>query len=126
MLKTFILYNHPLFARGLERLLEQVGDVQVMGVAAKSEEAFTQIRASKPDVVILEAERGGSEAEMFLSRLLREQRRAGVVGLNLDDNTCTAYSGCRCTANSAEDLVKCVLLMAPSLTAGGPQSVKYG
>ncbi|MBI2998785.1 MAG: hypothetical protein HYY46_10125 [Deltaproteobacteria bacterium] len=90
-----------------------------MGVAVGDEEAFAQIKALKPNVVIVEAGRSEPEPEMLLSRLLLEQCQARVVRLNLEDNTCFSYSGYRCTANSVEDLVKCVVSsMTPAQRVG--------
>ena len=126
MLTAFILYKYSLFARGLERLLEQVGGVQVMGVAVGDGKAFAQIKALKPDVVIVEAGRGESEPEMLLSRLLLERCQARVVRLNLEDNTCISYSGYRCTANSVEDLVKCVVSSMTQAQWVGSEPCSYG
>jgi DNA-binding NarL/FixJ family response regulator len=125
MLTAFILYDHSLFARGLERLLEQVGGVQVTGLAGRGEEAFAQVKALKPDVVVVEAGRGESEPEMLLSRLLVERCRAMVVRLNLEDNNCVCYSGCRCTVNSVEDLVKCVVSTMTPQPWMGSQPCSY-
>ncbi len=113
---VFILYDYPLFARGLERLLEQEGGVKVAGIAARSEEGLVQIRALKPDVIIVEAQEGMPEPCWLLTRLLREQPRARVVRLSLEDNTAALYTGRRWTANRVEDLIKGILdPLAPSL-----------
>ena len=109
MWTAFILYNHSLFARGLRELLREKDEVRVLGVEARGEEAFAHIRALKPDVVIVEAKKGESEPEILLSRFLREQCQARLVQLNLEDNTCLSDSGCRCTINSVEDLVRCLV-----------------
>jgi hypothetical protein len=109
MWTAFILYRHSLFARGLERLLEQQEGVIVTGVQAMGHEAFAHIRRLKPDVIIVETERGESEPETLLSQFLREQASAKMVCLNLQDNTAILYAGCRCMANSVEDLLRCVL-----------------
>jgi DNA-binding NarL/FixJ family response regulator len=109
MWTAFILYSHSLFARGLETLLQGQNGVIVTGVEQKGDEAFAHIRVLKPDVIIVEAEPTGFEPEKLLSRFLREQPRARMVRLNLEDNTAILYSGSRCTANSVEDLIQCVL-----------------
>ncbi len=108
MTTTFILYNHLLFARGLEELLQEKDDVRLLGVGIRGEEAFAHLLALKPDVVIVEAEKKQSEPEILLSRFLRHQCRTRVIQLNLDDNTCICYSGCRCTLRGVEELVRCL------------------
>ncbi|MBI4522366.1 MAG: response regulator transcription factor [Deltaproteobacteria bacterium] len=109
MCTVFILYNHSLFACGLKELLQQQEGVKVMGIEARGEEAFSHLSELNPDVIIVEAKEGESEPEMLLSRFLHEHLRARVVRLNLEDNSCILYSGSRCTANSVEDLIKCVV-----------------
>lgn len=106
---VFILYDYPLFARGLERLLRQEGGVTVGGMAPKGEEALLQIRTLKPDVVIVEAEKGMPELCWLLTRLLQEQPQARVVRLSLEDNTAALYTGRRWTANRVEELIKGIL-----------------
>ncbi len=106
---VFILYDYPLFARGLERLLKQEAGVTVGGIAPKSEEAFLQIRTLKPDVILVEAGKGMPEPCWLVSRLLQEQPEARVVRVSLEDTTAALYTGRRWTANKVEDLVKGIL-----------------
>lgn len=83
--------------------------MNVVGTEARGEKAFAHIRDLEPDVVIVEAGHDESEPQMLLSRLLKEHCQARVVQLNLEDNACVSYSVCRCTTNSVEDLVKCIV-----------------
>ena len=106
---VFILYDYPLFARGLERLLKQGGGVTVGGIAPKGEEAFRQISTLSPDVIIVEAGKGMPEPCWLVSRLLQEQPEARVVRVSLEDSTAALYAGRRWTANRVEDLVKGIL-----------------
>lgn len=105
---AFILYRHSLFARGLEKLLEQQEGLMVAGVQVAGDEALAHIRRLKPDVVIVETEGEESEPEKLLSQFLREQVSAKMVCLNLQDNTAILYAGSRYTANSVEDLIRCI------------------
>ena len=109
MWTAFILYNHSLFAHGLEKLLQRQDGVTVAGVEKTGREALAHIKQLNPDVIIVEAERGKAEPEKILVRFLREQPKARMVHLNLEDNTAFLYSGSRCTANSVEDLIQSVL-----------------
>ncbi len=112
MQTVFILYDHSLFARGLEKLLREGGEVKVMGVEALGEQAFSHIRELKPDVIIMEADEGESEPEMLLFRFLKDRPEARLIRLNPENNSCILYSGWRRTANTVEDLLKCVLVSA--------------
>ena len=109
MWTAFILYNHSLFAHGLEKLLQRQDGVTVAGVEKTRREALAHIKQLNPDVIIVEAERGKAEPEKILVRFLREQPKARMVRLSLEDNTAVLYSGSRCTANSVEDLIQSVL-----------------
>ena len=81
----------------------------VGGIAPKGEEALVQIRMLKPDVIIVEAEKGVPEPCWLVSRLLQDQPGARVMRVSLEDNTATLYTGRRWTANKVEDLVKGIL-----------------
>ncbi len=83
--------------------------MKVAGIAAKSEEGLVRITTLKPDVIIVEAQKGMPESCWLLTRLLREQPEARVVRLSLEDNTAALYTGRRWTANRVEDLVKGIL-----------------
>ncbi len=108
MMTAFIVYNHLLFARGLEKLLQGKDEVRVLGVEARGKEVFSHIRVLNPDVVIVEADKKSSEPEIPFSSFFRDQCRARVIQLNLEDNTCISDSGCRCTLYAVEDLIKCL------------------
>jgi DNA-binding NarL/FixJ family response regulator len=105
MWNAFILYENALFARGLERLLQQEG-VEVVGIAMQEKQAFDRIRKAAPDVIIAEVESKRPESGILLGRLLRELPRAAVVRVSLDDNRATFYTGHRWKADTAEALVK--------------------
>ena len=121
MQTAFILYQHSLFARGLEKLLQEEGEVKVMGVEAMGEEALSHIRELEPDVVIVEADQGESEPEMLLSRFLKERPKVRLIRLNPENNTCVLYSGSRCTADTVEDFLNCVLTLVPDQSRSAPE-----
>jgi DNA-binding NarL/FixJ family response regulator len=113
MWNAFILYENALFARGLERLLQQEG-VEVVGIAMQEKQALDRIRKAAPDVIIAEVESKRPESEFLLGRLLRELPRAAVVRVSLDDNNATLYTGHRWKADTAHDLVKEILTSVSS------------
>jgi DNA-binding NarL/FixJ family response regulator len=108
MWRVFILYTHPLFARGLESLLTAADGVIVTGVEQTGEKAFARVKALRPDVMIIESDPCASERESLLSRFMTEHPETIIVRLNLQDNSAILYSGRRCAANSVEDLLECV------------------
>lgn len=109
MRTVFILYHYPLFARGLQELLQQENEVKVIGVEARGAKALSHIRALKPDVVIVEAEEEELQPEMLLSCFLQEQMEARMVLLSLKNNIAIFHSIRRWRADTGEDLVKGIL-----------------
>ncbi len=108
MWTVFILYRYPLFARGLQQLLQESA-VKVIGVEARGAAALSHIKALKPDVVIVEAEELDLQPEMLLSCFLQEEVEARIVLLSLRNNMAILYSFRRWQADSVEDLVKGIL-----------------
>jgi chemotaxis response regulator CheB len=106
---VFILYDHPLFASGLETLVRRAGGVEIVGMKAKGEEALNQIRALKPDVIVVEAEKKMPESCVLFFRLLEEQPQARVVRVSLEDNTVTHYTGRRFVLTQATDFTGVLL-----------------
>ncbi|WP_299037964.1 response regulator transcription factor [uncultured Pseudokineococcus sp.] len=54
-LRVFLLDDHEIVRRGLRDLLEQAGDLEVVGEASTAAEALRRIPATRPDVAVLDA-----------------------------------------------------------------------
>ena len=103
-IKIFILYDHPLFGLGLERLLAQERGIEVVGAAARSENPLEQLRTVRPDVIILEG--GEPSLDPTLWEVLKEDLPGRVISINLDEDRATVYTTRRLLAAEVEDLVK--------------------
>ena len=55
VLRVFLLDDHEVVRRGLRDLLEQDGDIEVVGEASRAGEALRRIPAVQPDVAVLDA-----------------------------------------------------------------------
>ncbi|HET9255169.1 MAG TPA: response regulator transcription factor [Pseudonocardiaceae bacterium] len=53
--RVFLLDDHEVVRRGLRELLEDSGDIEVVGEAARVDEALRRIPAARPDVAVLDA-----------------------------------------------------------------------
>ncbi|HEX2301103.1 MAG TPA: response regulator transcription factor, partial [Pseudonocardiaceae bacterium] len=53
--RVFLLDDHEVVRRGLRDLLEQSGDIEVVGEAGRADEALRRIPAVRPDVAVLDA-----------------------------------------------------------------------
>ncbi len=52
--RVFLLDDHEVVRRGLRDLLEQEGDIEVVGEAGTAEQAIRRIAALRPDVAVLD------------------------------------------------------------------------
>jgi NarL family two-component system response regulator LiaR len=53
-IRVLIADDHPAFAQGLSRLLDDQPDLEAVGIAANGEEAVKLVRSLKPDVVVID------------------------------------------------------------------------
>jgi DNA-binding NarL/FixJ family response regulator len=53
-IRVLIADDHPTFAQGLSRLLNEQPDLEAVGIAADGEEAVEMARNLKPDVVVID------------------------------------------------------------------------
>ncbi len=118
--RVFIVASHPLFAQGVQSLLEGQQDLAVVGMAPADLDVIDKIRASRPDVVILDAD---SDAQMtLLPALLRENMGVKLVGLTLEDNRIDIYYQKQFVGTGVADLVEAV--RAPLTWHAGPSGMR--
>ena len=73
MIKVFLVDDHELVRTGIRRILEEAGDIKVVGEAPSGDEALKIIRNAEPQVVLMDVNMpgmGGIEATRSLVRLL--------------------------------------------------------
>ncbi|UOF90735.1 response regulator transcription factor [Fodinisporobacter ferrooxydans] len=66
---VFVVDDHKLFRAGLIEILQQAGDIQVVGEASNGEEAIFAIRRSAPDILILDLTMPGMDGIETLCKL---------------------------------------------------------
>ena len=70
MIKVLLVDDHELVRMGMSRMLSDVGDITVVGEACNGEEALTQAKKLKPNVVLMDVQMpgiGGIEATRKLA-----------------------------------------------------------
>jgi hypothetical protein len=113
--RVFIVASHPLFAQGVESLLDGQSGLAVVGMGTAGLEVIEKIRELRPDVVILDAD---SESQAtLLPLLLRENLGVKLVGLTLEDNRIDVYYQQQIIGTDVGDLVEAV--RAPLTWRGG-------
>ncbi|MFQ5847235.1 MAG: hypothetical protein ACE5IQ_06105 [Candidatus Methylomirabilales bacterium] len=103
---VFILYDHPLFGLGLERLLKQQRGIEVLGATARGHNALEELRTHHPDVIMIEG--GEGSLGPSLSEVLKESLPGRVISIDPGENRATVYTTRQVPAADVEDLVKVV------------------
>jgi GTP 3',8-cyclase len=91
--RVFILAGHSLFGRCIESLLRHEEGVEIVGNVKDLDRAIERIRILQPDVVIVDSNDSDATRAGVLLRLMKEEIKAHVVGINLRDNTVMIWHG---------------------------------
>jgi len=87
MIKVLLVDDHELVRTGVRRILEEAGDIEIVGEAADGDAALALARKAAPNVVLMDLNMpgiGGIEATRRMVRLLPDAR---VIALTvLDDD----------------------------------------
>lgn len=108
MKRIFIVSQHPLFSRGVETLLDQKSDFELVGIEENAERAIESIKRLDPDVVILDSNYTSCNSDPMLMRIFQEQSGIQVIGLNLQDNRICIYHSEQRTIHQVEDLCQVI------------------
>lgn len=85
-LRILLVDDHAVLRSGLRLLLGTQPDLQVIGEAADGDEALTQIRRLRPDLVILDLSMPGLGGLDALARITAEQPWLKVLILTMHDD----------------------------------------
>ena len=66
--RVFLLDDHEVVRCGLREMLEQSGDIEVVGEAGRADEALRRIPAVHPDVAVLDAGYPTAAASRYAGR----------------------------------------------------------
>jgi two-component system invasion response regulator UvrY len=87
MIKLFLVDDHELVRTGIRRILEEAGDMEVVGEAGDGDEALKIARGLSPDVVLMDVNMPGMGGIECTRRMLRLLPRVRVIALTvLDDD----------------------------------------
>jgi DNA-binding NarL/FixJ family response regulator len=98
-LKVMIVDDHALFRRGLQMVLEQETDIEVVGEAADGHEAVEKAQELMPDVVLMDVrmpKRTGIEATQEIRDLLPH---AKILMLTISDEEADLYDAIKAGAS---------------------------
>ena len=66
-IRVYLLDDHEVVRRGLKELLEQDGDIEVVGESGLAQEAIRRIPALRPDVAVLDGRLPGRVGDRRVS-----------------------------------------------------------
>jgi DNA-binding NarL/FixJ family response regulator len=98
-LRVLIVDDHALFRRGLQMVLEQEPDIEVVGEAADGHEALDKAQELMPDVVLMDVrmpKRSGIEATQEIKDLLPH---AKILMLTISDEEADLYDAIKAGAS---------------------------
>ena len=112
--RVFILASQSLFAQGVQSLLSAQPGIEIIGAApcdtnggaGIAPEVLSLLQAAAPDVVIVEATRGGKN--WLVAEVLEAVPNARVIGLTLEDNRIHTYYQQMKQGRCVEDLVEAI------------------
>lgn len=85
-IKVFLVDDHEIFRNGLKQLIDSEPDMEVIGEAGDGEKALEYLRATRPDVIIMDIRMPGINGVEVSQMLLKREPQARIVFFSLYDN----------------------------------------
>jgi DNA-binding NarL/FixJ family response regulator len=79
VIRVVVVDDHAVVRAGLGRLVEGAGDMEVVGTAGDGAEALAVVRATRPDVVLMDLQMPGVDGVAATRAILAEEPGAQVV-----------------------------------------------
>jgi DNA-binding NarL/FixJ family response regulator len=86
MISVVVVDDHAVVRSGLRMLLDAEDDLEVVGEAGNTRDAIFEVRARKPDVVLLDVVMPGESGIDVLPKLLKESPETKVLVLSMQDD----------------------------------------
>ncbi|MBW3634453.1 MAG: response regulator transcription factor [Chloroflexi bacterium] len=97
-IRVLIADDHTLFRHGIRALLDSVPDIALIGEAATGDEAIAQVRALRPDVVLMDIKMPGTNGIEATRRVLAENSGTAVVVLTMLEDDDSVFAAMRAGA----------------------------
>lgn len=87
MIRVIIAEDHNLVRQGLRALLEQTGEVEVIGEAATGQEAIEQTEKLKPDVIVMDLSMPRMDGAQAAQRIIALDTPTQIVVVSMHADT---------------------------------------
>jgi DNA-binding NarL/FixJ family response regulator len=84
-IRVLLVDDHQVVRDGLQHMLEQEADLEVIGQGADSEETFRQIEKLKPDVILMDIKMPGVDGIELTRQVKRKFPACNIIMLTLFD-----------------------------------------
>ena len=118
MRRVFIFSNPSLFGQGLEGLLCQESELDVLGWETDLERVIRRVKEIRPGVVILAGEEARTDSATAVMRILKESRGTLVVEVDLGTRILHIYGEGHRLVREVEALMDVIQYPAACGTAG--------
>lgn len=81
MIRVLLVDDHTLVRAGLQRLLDQTSDIEVVAVAERGEEAVKLAEELTPDVILMDVSMPGQSGIESTRQICQKQQNAAVIML---------------------------------------------
>ncbi len=86
MIRAIVVDDHAVVRSGIKLLLDRESDIAVVGEAGSAKDAVFEVRAQKPDVLLLDVVMPGESGIEVLPKLLKESPETKVLVLSMQDD----------------------------------------
>lgn len=107
--RVFILSRRSLFHQGIETLLSQEAELEIIGQEAEPGAAVECIQTFNPDVVILNLDDPEPDLSSPVLCVLRDMTSVRIVGLSLKENKICVFQGENKQVHQLDDLFHAIL-----------------
>ena len=88
-IKVLLVDDHPMMREGVRRILAEQTGIRVVGEAASSQTALTQVQLERPDVVVMDIHLPGDDGIEISERILGTFPGTKIVVLSADMDLAT-------------------------------------
>ena len=106
--RIFVVLSMRLLAEGIQSLISQYDDLELVGMEADLGRAIDSIRSVRPGVIIVHSNDLSPGGEIAIDELFRASPEARVIALSLDENRLDLYDKHQVTAMEADDLIRAI------------------
>jgi two-component system, NarL family, response regulator NreC len=86
VIRAIVVDDHAVVRSGIRLLLDREDDIEVVGEAGSAKDAIFEVRAQKPDVLLLDVVMPGESGIEVLPKLLKESSETKVLVLSMQDD----------------------------------------